>query len=56
MFLTTGVQVANPADGVPATVQRLTSCGLLRLLRGNRGARENWRTWARTAKAVGFAG
>lgn len=56
MFLTTGVQVAIPDHGVPATVQRVTSCGLLRLPRGNRGARENWRTWARVAQAAGLAG
>lgn len=56
MFLTMGVQVTIPAQGVPATVQLVTSCGLLRPLRDGRGARENWRTRARVAQAASLAG
>lgn len=54
--LTMGVQVINPAQGVPATVQPVTSCRLLRTLRDVRGARENWRTRARVAQAASLAG
>ncbi|AQR67290.1 hypothetical protein BZG29_02150 [Janthinobacterium sp. LM6] len=53
--LAMGVQVINPAQGVPATVQPVTSCRLLRTLRDVRGARENWRTRARVAQAASLA-
>lgn len=51
-----GVWVANPTQGVPATVQPVTSCRLLRPLRDGRGARENWRTRARGTKVSSLAG
>jgi hypothetical protein len=53
--LVMGVQVNNPAQGVPATVQPVTSCRLLRPLRDGRDARENWRIRARAAQAASLA-
>lgn len=56
MCLSMGVWVINPTQGVPATVQLVTSCGLLRPLRDGRGARENWRTRARGTQVSSLAG
>lgn len=54
--LSMGVWVNNPTRGVPATVQRVTSCRLLRPLRDGRVARENWRDWARGTQVPSLAG
>lgn len=55
VYLSTGVWVTSPTRGVPATVQRVTSCRLLRPLRDGRVARENWRDRARRAQALSLA-
>lgn len=48
-------RVTNPVRGLRVTVERVQGRWLLRPQQCGRGARENWRTRVRTAKAVGLA-
>lgn len=54
--LATDEQVNNPAHGLRATVERVTTAGLLRLRKRNRAQRENWKRWHLGTQVLGVAG
>ena len=55
-YLYQSERVISPVHGLRETVERVQGRWLLRPQQCGRGARENWRTRARIAKAVSLAG